>query len=114
MEKVSGIKLEKVWDKLRGKQKYEIVKQLINCENSFASTKFRSFGSLYYAQDVPRVAGHEILCVTEAGTEVNCSKFAVGPSNYRKFFEEGRERVVVDRGPCMTSPLGLPHVNALC
>lgn len=103
MEKIPGVELEKLWDDMTGRQKYEIVKQLIGFEKSFASTSFRQFGSLYYAQDMPNVAGDEVLCVNEDGTETKCSQFAIGPTNNRMFFDEGRGVVDVDRGPCKTT-----------
>lgn len=103
MEKMPGIELEKVWEHITGRQKYEIVKQVVDFEKSFASTTFQLFGSLYYAQDVPKVASNEMLCVNEDGTEMQCSKFAIGPSNNRMFFDEGRGAIDVDRGPCTTA-----------
>ena len=103
MEKVPGIELEKLWEDITGRQKYEIVKQLVEIEKSFAATQFTSFGSLYYAEDVPKVSDldNEVLCVNEDGTEMQCSKFAIGSTNNRMFFDEGRGAVHVDRGPCM-------------
>lgn len=100
MEKVPGIELESVWEDITGRQKYEIVRQLVGFEKSFAATRFTAFGSLYYAVDVPKVSGDETLCVTEHGTEIKCSQFAIGPSNNRKFFDDGRGTVSVNRGPC--------------
>ena len=73
MEKTPSVKLEIVWEDITGRQKYETVKQLVGFENSFASTRLKLFGSLHYAQDVPKVAGSETLCVNENGTEVQCS-----------------------------------------
>jgi len=101
MEKMPGIELEKLWEDIIGRQKYEIVKQLVGIEKLFTATRFTSFGSLYYAEDVPKVSGYEILCVNKYGTEIQCSEFAVGLTNNRMFFDEGRGTVHVDRGPCM-------------
>lgn len=101
MEKVPGIELENLWEDITGRQKYEIVKQLVGIEKSFTATRFTSFGSLYYADDVPKVSGDETLCVNEDGTEIQCSRFAIGPTNNRMFFDEGRGTVQMDRGPCM-------------
>ena len=101
MEKVRGIELEKLWEDITGRQKYEIVKQLVGIEKSFAATRFTSFGSLYYAEDIAKVSDNEILCVNEDGTEMQCSQFAIGPTNNRMFFDEGRGTVHMDRGPCM-------------
>ena len=103
MEKIPGVELEKLWDDMTGRQKYEIVEQLVGFEKSFASTAFRLFGSLYYVQDIPNVADDEVLYVNEDGTETQCSQFAIGPTTNRMFFDEGRRNVDVDRGPCEIS-----------
>ncbi len=52
-------------------------------------------------EDVAKVFDNEMLCVNEDGTEIQCSQFAIGPTNNRLFFDEGRGTVHVDRGPCM-------------
>lgn len=104
MEKMPGIELEKVWDDLPGRQKYEIVKQLVGIERKLATTMFTSFGSLYYTQDVPGADSYGRLCVTDDGSSMQCSRFAVGPSTSRMFFDDGRANVDVDRGPCTANP----------
>ncbi len=110
MEKVPGVELEKLWGDLTGRQKYEIVKQLVGFEKPFASTSFGMYGSLYCAQDIPNVVSDEVLCVNVDGTETRCSQFAVGPTNNRMYFDEGRGNVGVDRGPCKTTwPLQIPY-----
>ena len=103
MEKMPGIELEKLWEDITGREKYEIVKQVVGFEKKFASTRFRSYGSLYYAQDVSKIAGNEILCANEGGLEMQSSQFAIGPTNNRMFFDEGRGAINMDRGPCMTA-----------
>ncbi|KAL9101968.1 MAG: hypothetical protein Q9163_002826 [Psora crenata] len=103
MEKVPGIELEKLWEDITGRQKYEIVKQLVGIEKSFATTRFTSFGSLYYTEDVPKVSNNEILYVNKDRTEIQCSRFAIGPTNNRMFFDEGRGTVHMDRGPWSTA-----------
>lgn len=40
MEKVPGIELDYLWEDITGRQNYEIVKQLLGFEKSFASTRF--------------------------------------------------------------------------
>ena len=102
MEKMPGVELEKLWEDITGREKYEIVKQVVGFEKIFASTRFGSYGSLYYAQDVSNVAANEILFTNEDGLEMQSSQFAIGPTNNRMFFDEGRGTIHIDRGPCMT------------
>ena len=112
MENVPGIELSGLWEDLTGRQKYEIVEQIVGYEKSFASTRFTMFGSLYYALDLPNIAGNEVLCVNEDGMDMRCSQFAVGPTNYRMFFDDGRGTLDVDRGPCTTNSLPSSQANA--
>lgn len=100
MEKMSGVELESLWEDMMDLQKYEIVKQLVGFEKSFASTKFTSFGSLYYAKDVPADSDNRNLCVSEDETEIKCWQFAIGPTTNREFFDDGRGSVNIERGPC--------------
>ena len=53
MEKQSGVMLNDVWDNMEGSQKAEIVRQMVEIENAFTSTRFTKFGSLYYKHDLP-------------------------------------------------------------
>ncbi|KAL8970844.1 MAG: hypothetical protein Q9197_003595 [Variospora fuerteventurae] len=99
MEKLRGVELETLWDDMPGRQKYEIVKQLVGIEQKFASTRFMSFGSLYYTQDVHEASHREKLCVTGEGLTIESSQFAIGPSSSRMFFDDGRAMADVDMGP---------------
>jgi hypothetical protein len=102
MEKQTGVELSRLWDDMAGIDKFEIIKQVVDYERLFTSTKFTKYGSLYYAKDLPSISNGEPLYVDENGNEVSCSRFAVGPTNGRKFFDDGKGMVDMDRGPCMT------------
>ncbi|RLL96198.1 hypothetical protein CFD26_100335 [Aspergillus turcosus] len=81
MEKSPGIKLSHVWDDMHVLKKSEIVTQLVRFDASLASNPLPAYGSLYYAQDA------------------NGDKFAVGPTNNRKYFDDGRATLPLDHGP---------------
>lgn len=100
MEKAPGVELGKLWEDLTGRQRYEVVKQIVGYEKAFASTRFTMFGSLYYATDLPNTTANDILCMKEDGTDMFCSRFAIGPSNSRVFFDDGKASLDMDRGPC--------------
>ncbi len=100
MEKAPGVGLDQRWEALTGRQKWEVVKQLVGFESAFASTRFARFGSLYYADDVAHASGNDVLFAQEDGTEVRSSQFAIGPTNHRMFFDDGRADADLDRGPC--------------
>lgn len=100
MDKVDGIELGKKWPELKGAQKRSLVKAMIELERKFASTSFKMFGSLYYAEDVANSNADNPLYTTDGGEEVRNTKFVVGPTTDRKFFDDGRGTVNVDVGPC--------------
>lgn len=60
------------------------------------------YGSLYYAKDLPGVSPGQII---QSASEDPAIKpvFAVGPTTNRTFFDDGRDAVSVDRGPCKYS-----------
>lgn len=103
MEKVQGKELSHYWDTLPGKQKYIIVQQIVEWERKFASTGFDAYGSLYYRDDLlPDELGNpESHLYTNIEGMQRSSRFAVGPITSRKYFDDGRSDVDVNRGPCM-------------
>lgn len=104
MEKVSGIELSHKWPELSGDDKYSLIQAVIGFERMLTSVSFKKLGSHYYAEDVIDSASQDVLYVKEQEGEVRSSKFAVGPTTDRKFFDDGRGAVEVDRGPCMEPP----------
>jgi hypothetical protein len=103
MEKMAGVELERVWEDLTGPEKFDIIEQVVGFQASFASTRFPAYGSLYFAEDLPEQSSRAPLSVEMAGTAVPHSRFAIGPSVSRAFFDDGRAAVDLDRGPCMVT-----------
>ncbi|KAH8425172.1 uncharacterized protein LDX57_002921 [Aspergillus melleus] len=102
MEKQAGVRLSNMWGSMKGKQKAQIVLQVVDIEKSLAATKFRKVGALYYKEDLPaRPNPMASLYIDSAGNEVQSSKFGIGPTNHRAFFDFGRADLDIDRGPCM-------------
>lgn len=87
MEKAGGIPLSKIWDDIDVMRKSKIVENIVLFEKSLALNPFPAYGSLYYADGD----------TTEGFTE---SGFTVGPTNNRKYFDDGRRSLNLDRGPC--------------
>ncbi|KAE8337770.1 hypothetical protein BDV24DRAFT_154051 [Aspergillus arachidicola] len=79
MEKQTGVMLSDVWGSLNGKQRAQLVLHVVDFEKTLAATKFNGFGSF--------------------GKEVQSTKFAIGPTNHRAFFDFGRGLLDIDRGP---------------
>lgn len=83
MEKVRGVQLSSVWEDLHLLKKSKIVTQLAGFDKYLVSNPLPAYGSLYYSEDP---SGH--------------SKFTMGPTNNRRFFDDGRGSLDLDRGPC--------------
>ncbi|PLB44200.1 phosphotransferase enzyme family protein [Aspergillus steynii IBT 23096] len=103
MEKQAGVTLSDVWENMKGKQKAQIVLQIVSLEQSLVATKFRKFGSLYYKEDLPtNLDPTASLFIESDGNETQSSKFSIGPTNHRAFFDFGRGKLDIDRGPWNT------------
>lgn len=101
MEKQAGVVLTNVWDTIKGKQKAQIVDQIVDIERRLAATKFSKFGSLYYKDDLPDDSDTTSpLYVDSTGKEVRSNTFGIGPTNHRSFFDFGRGELDIERGPC--------------
>lgn len=105
MEKQSGVVLTDVWDILKGKQKVQILDQVVDIERRLAATKFSKFGSLYYKDDLPGNSDSTSpLYLDSNGNGVRSKPFDIGPTNHRSFFDFGRGELNIERGPCKFIP----------
>ncbi|RWQ91924.1 phosphotransferase enzyme family protein [Paecilomyces variotii] len=103
MEKQAGIILTDVWDTMKGKQKVQILDQIVDIERRLAATKLSQFGSLYYKGDLPNKWDTTLpLYVDSTGNEVRSEKFGIGPINHRSFFDFGKGELDISRGPWST------------
>ncbi|KAL3491047.1 phosphotransferase enzyme family protein [Aspergillus germanicus] len=105
MEKQTGVVLTDVGDTPKGKQKVQILEQVIEMERLLASTKFSKFGPLYYKDDIGLSKDSDSsasLYIDSTGTKVCCETFTIGPNNHRSFFDFGRGELDTYRGPWST------------
>lgn len=100
MEKQPGVMLNEVWGNMKGPQKVEILKRVVQIESTLASIKFTNFGSLYYKHDLSQSDSTAPLYVDGNNNEVHSAEFEIGPTNHRSFFDFGRGKLDIDRGPC--------------
>lgn len=92
MEKAQGIQLKEVWDVMPSTQKCRFLADLVSIEAKMLSTGADSYGALYYKGDVPNgklVRGKE-----------GATKFCIGPSVRRSYWEGVKAGMDIDRGPC--------------
>lgn len=57
------------------------------------------YGSLYYANDLPEVQPKQLIDIGFKEGTMH-SVLAVGPTTNRTFFDDGRDMVDMNRGPC--------------
>ena len=100
MERSGGVELGKIWDDLPGLKRFEITKKLVEFEKAFVSAEFPMYGSLYYAKDLPEARSNQLTIPGSSDDKTANSIFAIGPSTNRTFFDDGRDTVNPDLGPC--------------
>ncbi|PGH21558.1 hypothetical protein AJ80_03118 [Polytolypa hystricis UAMH7299] len=99
----AGVMLSDVWESMKGKQKAQIVLQVVDIEKTLASTKFTKLGALYYKDDIPATLDTTTpLYVDGDGNDIHSTKYDIGPTNHRAFFDFGRGELDIDRGPLCT------------
>ncbi|PYI14453.1 hypothetical protein BO99DRAFT_450233 [Aspergillus violaceofuscus CBS 115571] len=108
MEKQAGVVLSDVWDTMKGKQKVQIVYQVVDIERRLAATRFSKLGSLYYQDDLANNSdaadATSPLYLDSTGNGVRSKTFGIGPTNHRSFFDLGRGALDIERGLWSTAP----------
>ncbi|KAE8378139.1 hypothetical protein BDV26DRAFT_304564 [Aspergillus bertholletiae] len=103
IEKQAGVELTGVWDIVKGRQKVQILDQVVDIERRLAATKFFKFGSLYYEDNLPdNLDSPSPLYLDLTGNEVWNKTVGIGPTNQRSFFDIARGELDIERGPWST------------
>ncbi|CAE7207584.1 hypothetical protein P3342_011188 [Pyrenophora teres f. teres] len=111
MERSKGIELGKLWDGMRGQEKHEILKALVDYEVTLSSADWPMYGSLYYTEDLSSTIPNQILgCISSAD---NTKSFAVGPTTGRAFFDDGKDSIETSQGPCMLTRVTVLSIKGL-
>ncbi|KAJ7485197.1 protein kinase subdomain-containing protein PKL/CAK/Fmp29 [Mycena galericulata] len=92
MEFVRGTKLSDVWLHLEEREIISVLHQLAQLESKMMSISFPAGGSLYYAQDLEKVAGGP-------GIPLEDERFCVGPDVRLTLWYGRRSQLDVDRRP---------------
>ncbi|KAJ8113860.1 hypothetical protein OPT61_g4116 [Boeremia exigua] len=101
MERSGGVELGKVWHDMSWEQRLEVVQALVEYEKAFVSANLPMYGSLYYATDLPSPSPSQFL--NSGNSSEKGKAFVVGPTTNRAFFDQGRDLVDANRGPCRFS-----------
>ncbi|RDX52769.1 protein kinase subdomain-containing protein PKL/CAK/Fmp29 [Lentinus brumalis] len=93
MEFVRGTNLSNVWAGLEEREINSVLRQLTHLESKMMSITFPGGGSLYYAQDLEKMAGGP------PGVPLEDERFCVGPDTRLPLWFGRRSQLDVDRGP---------------
>ena len=93
MEFMRGTKLSDVWLKLEAPDIVSVLRQLAQLESRMMSIPFPAGGSLYYTNDLEKVA-------LRTGIPLKDERFCVGPDARLHMWYGRRSQLDVDRGPC--------------
>ncbi|EEQ34651.1 hypothetical protein McanCB56680_003121 [Microsporum canis] len=98
MEKLDGIQLGRVWPSLDPADKMKIFLQIFDCQRLWSGTKFTSFGSLYYRDDLDGSVCKPLVD-DRRSQPPEFNRFAIGPATGREWSDDGRIFLDCDRGP---------------
>jgi hypothetical protein len=96
MEKAAGSSVAPFWPRMSNQEKRDLVQAIVKLETKAVKRPFCGIGSLYYADDIP--AGIRKLTALEQNGIF--SDRVLGPTTDRRFFDDGRGELSLDRGPC--------------
>ncbi|KAF9541149.1 hypothetical protein CPC08DRAFT_650684 [Agrocybe pediades] len=95
MEFVKGTKLTDMWMQLKEADLVSILHQIVKLESQFMSIPFPAGGSLYYADDLSKVAGEK----TGIQMSIKGKQFCIGPDVRLHMWYGRRSELDIDRGP---------------
>jgi len=96
MEFIKGTKLTDVWMQLSEADLASVLRQLVELESLIMSIPFSAGGSLYYVDDLEKVAGGK----TGIPMPLNGERFCIGPDVKLHMWYGRRSQLDVGRGPC--------------
>jgi aminoglycoside phosphotransferase (APT) family kinase protein len=106
MEFVKGTKLTDLWMQLKEADLASILRQLVKLESQIMSIPFPAGGSLYYVDDLRKVAGEK----TGIPMSFKGEHFCVGPDVRLHMWYGRRSELDVNRGPCTSLSLSVSVV----
>ena len=107
MEFMKGTKLSDVWMELEEPDIVSVLRQLAQLESRMMSIPFPAGGSLYYTNDLEKMAGR-------TGIPLNDERFCVGLDARLHMWYGRRSQLEVDRGPCtLFSALSLIELSGI-
>ncbi|KAM5447410.1 hypothetical protein MaudCBS49596_005921 [Microsporum audouinii] len=94
MEKMPGVQLETLWNKLDVEVKVNLVKEVAGYQRDWTLTSFSQYGGLYYKKDIFNATS--LTYTNKNGGQITDDRFAVGPSTSRANIDDGRRKSALD------------------
>lgn len=99
MEFSQGQRLSDIWYALDEAGLKKFISGLVELEARLMNISLPAFGSLYFQRDIPEDAEKKVA--VEPGDASSPDSFYVGPSTALHLWHGKRQKLSVDRGPCM-------------
>jgi len=98
MERSRGVELSKLWNDMSWEERLEVLSTLVGYEKAFVNAKLPMHGSLYYEKDLTSPSPSQFLDPVNSIDKGEA--FVIGPTTNGAFFDQGRDSVEVNKGPC--------------
>lgn len=106
LEKIDGTPLSEQWFSMDNKTQVKIMRQIIDNEIRFMSSRFPASGSLFFRRDLKK--SPFTVTLSEQSDVSAADQLVVGPTVQYEWWYRERALVDVDRGPCIYCPLVIP------
>ncbi|OAL73986.1 hypothetical protein A7D00_2015 [Trichophyton violaceum] len=106
MERVGGRQLSEVWDNMSERQRFNLVKNVVEIERKLVNTPFTGYGSLYYKDAYEESYPGYFKAINAEkvpGKENEVSRFVIGPTTERAFYADNDEKHNISHGPWETA-----------
>ena len=105
MDKSVGVELQTLWEDMSGPMTINTIKEVLDMESKFSSSRFSQIGGIYYKNDVHSSIRDRPLYPEGVDVNEGSDLFRIGPlPDWDTWRGERALLVDVDRGPCKTFP----------
>ncbi|EGE02445.1 phosphotransferase enzyme family protein [Trichophyton equinum CBS 127.97] len=102
MDRVKGVQLSEVWDDMSERQRFNLVKNVVEIEKRLVDIPLSGYGGLYHREILVDNDSSFFEAISPGqmpGKEDDISKFVIGPTPERAFYTGEGEEPLNGRGP---------------
>lgn len=113
MDKVKGVQLSEVWNDMSERQRFNLVKNVVEIEKRLVDIPLSGYGGLYHRAtltDNDSLFFEAINPGQMPRKEDDISKFVIGPTPEKGFYIDGGKEPGNSRGPCKYNRDGIMHL----